>query len=94
MRRRRREDYLDSRISQRSIDLFRLGKAMLAEGFASNSTEFYEVSLGLHRALGLRPWQLEVFDFELYAVTPRYPPHAGFELVRELHRRLVAAAGG
>ena len=91
-RRKRRDDFLDSKISQRSIDLYKLGKAMLAQSFLDDSREFYEVSLGLHRALDLRPWMLEVFDFELYAMTPRYPPHAGFELVRELHRRLVAAA--
>ena len=95
-RRKRRDDFIDSKISQRSIDLYKLGKAMLAQGFRDDSREFYEVSLGLHRTLGLRPWQLEVFDFEIYTMTmtPPYPPHAGFELVRELHRRLVAAAGG
>jgi hypothetical protein len=92
MRRKRREDYLDSRISQRSIDLFRLGKAMLAEGFASNSTEFYEVSLGLHRALGLRPWQPDIFDFE-FIMTPPSPPNSDWQFVEELHRRLAAAAG-
>jgi hypothetical protein len=91
-RRKRRDDHLDARISQRSIDLYKLGKAMLAQGFRDDSREFYEVSLGLHRALDLRPWMLEIFDFELCIVTPPYPPHAGYELVRELHRRLVAAS--
>ena len=56
-RRRRREDFYDARITQRSIDLFKLGRAMLAQGFAHGSGEFNEVSLGLHRELHLRPWQ-------------------------------------
>ena len=92
MRRKHRDNY-DARITQRSIDLFKLGRAMLAQGFASNSREFYEVSLGLHRALGLRPWQECVFDFEIFTMKPPSPPDAGYELVRELHRRLVVAAG-
>ena len=58
-----------------------------------NSREFIEVSVGLHRALGLRPWQIDVLDFDLYTMTPEsFPSHAGYDLVRELHRRLVAAA--
>ena len=96
-RRKRRDDFIDNKISQRSIDLYKLGKAMLAQGFrGTTSREFYEVSLGLHRALSLRPWQLEVFDFEIYTMTttPPYPPHAGFISFDELHRRLVAVAGG
>jgi hypothetical protein len=92
-RRRRRDDYLDSRVNQTALDLFRLGKTMLSQGFTDTSREFYEVSLGLHRALGLRPWQPEVFDFELFIMEPQsFPPHADFRLVEELHRRLVAAA--
>jgi hypothetical protein len=44
-------------------------------------------------SLGLRPWQIDVLDFSLYAMTPeRFAPHAGYDLVKELHRRLVEAA--
>ena len=88
----KRLDDLDSRVTQTAVDLFKLGRAMLAQGFADNSREFYEVSLGLHRALGLKPWQLEIFDFELFDMQPTHPPHVGFELVHDLHRRLMAAA--
>jgi hypothetical protein len=91
MRPKHRERY-DSRLSQTAIDLFRLGRKSLAAGMRHDGREFVEISLGLHRALGLRPWQLEVFDFELFAMTPRYPPHAAFHLVEELHRLLLAAA--
>jgi hypothetical protein len=91
MRRKWRDNY-DTRVTQTAVDLFRLGKKMLAEGFASDSREFYEVSLGLHRALGLRPWQLDIFDFEIFNMTPPSPPDADWQLVHELHRRLVAAA--
>ena len=87
---RRRDDF-DSRISQTAVDLFQLGRAMLAEGFADTSTEFYEVSLGLHRALGLRPWQLDILDFEIFDMKPPPVPNADWDLVHELHAQLVRA---
>jgi hypothetical protein len=92
MRRKRRDDYLDSRITERAIDSFRLAKAMLAQGFASDSREVNEVSLAIHRELGLRPWQPFVLDLEIFDMTPPSPPNADWQLVQELHRRLVAAA--
>jgi hypothetical protein len=92
-KRRRRDDYLDARVTQRAIDLFKLGRSMLAQGYANDATEFYEVSRGLHRALNLRPWMPDVFDFEIFDMKAEsYPPHADFALVQELHRRLVKAA--
>ena len=91
MRPKHRDRY-DSRLNQTAIDLFRLGRQHLAAGMRHDSREFVEISLGLHRALGLRPWQSEIFDFEIFAMTPRYPPHAAFDLVEELHRLLLAAA--
>jgi hypothetical protein len=94
-RRRRRDDHLDNRINQTAVDLFRLARKMLKEGVADNSQEFLEVSRGIDRELQLRPWQPCVLDFELFIMKPSsFPPHAGFRVVEELHRRLVAAAGG
>jgi hypothetical protein len=91
MRRMHHEHY-DSRINQTAIDSFKLARAMLAQGFRDDSREFYEVANGLHRALGLRPWQIDVLEFESYTMTPEgFPPHAGYDFVAELHRRLVAA---
>lgn len=90
---KRRNDISDARINQTAVDLFRLGRRMLRDGVASDSTEFYEVSRGLCRALGLKPWEVDPFDFELFVMEPtRFPPHAAFGVVQELHRRLVAAA--
>jgi hypothetical protein len=89
MRSKHNERY-DSRINQTALDLFRLGRKNLAEGMRHDSKEFVQISLGLHRALGLRPWQLEVLDFEVFDMTRPYPPIAAFELVEELHRRLAA----
>jgi hypothetical protein len=90
---KRRGDFSDSRVNQTAVDLFKLARRMLAQGFMTDSREFIEVSVGLHRALGLRPWQIDVLDFDLYKMKPEsYPPHAGYDLVRELHDRLVAAA--
>ena len=90
--RRKHSDRLDSRITTRSVELFKLGRQMLAQGFAHNSTEFYEVSLGLHRALGLRPWHECIFDFEIFDMKPTPDREADFRLVQELHQRLVEAA--
>jgi hypothetical protein len=91
-KRKRHNDY-DSRITQRSVELFQLGQQMLAEGCAPDSNEMNEVALSLHRNLGLRPWQPDVFDFEFFDMRAEtYPPHADFRLVEELHRRLVEAA--
>ena len=91
--RRKNHDRYDSRIGQTAIDLFRLGKKMLAAGVAANSIEFLEVNRGLTRALGLKPWEVDIFDFETSVMeASRFQPHAAFGVVQELHRRLVAAA--
>jgi hypothetical protein len=37
MRRKRRDDFLDDRITQRAVDLFRLAKTMMAQGFSFNT---------------------------------------------------------
>ena len=93
MKRKKRSDHLDSRLNRTAVDLFRLGRGMLAEGLSDSSTEFNEVDRGLCRSLGLRPWMPSPFDFECYVMDPKsYPPHANFAAVQELHRRLVAAA--
>ena len=90
--RSKHSDRLDSRITTRSVELFRLGRKMLADGIAPDLTEFYEVCRGLHRALGLRPWQPDVFDFDLFEMRPTPNREADFRLVQELHQRLVEAA--
>lgn len=90
---RKRKDHVDNCLNRTAIDLFRLGRGMLAQGFADNSTEFREVDRGLCRALGLRPWMPSPFDFELTIMEAKsYPVHANFAAIQELHRRLVAAA--
>jgi hypothetical protein len=89
----KRHENIDSRRLPQRIDLFRLGRAMLAEGYANDSQEMNEVALGLHRSLGLRPWQEFVLDFEIFTMEPPSDPSkaADFLLVQELHRRLVEA---
>ena len=92
MSKRKRHDNLDSRLNQRALDLFKLGRAMLARGIAHDSQEINEVAVGIHRALGLRPWMAFVLDFEIFDMEAElFPPHAEFALVQELHRRLVEA---
>jgi hypothetical protein len=89
---KRRNEFLDSRVNQTAVDLFRLARKMLGEGFATNSVELLETSRGIDRALDLRPWMPGLLDFETSIMEPAsYPPHANFGVVAELHRRLVAA---
>jgi len=93
MSRRRHCDNLDARITQKSIDLYKLARAMLQQGFNVNSPELGEVSAAIDRELGIRPWQPAALDFAIYAMeSSKFPPHSAFDLVHELHRRLVAAA--
>jgi hypothetical protein len=91
-KRKRRSNY-DGRFNQRSIDLFRLGRAMLQQGIAHDSQEMNEVAVGIHRALALRPWQECVLDFEIFTMEPPSDraKAADFAMVQELHRRLVEA---
>ena len=39
---KRRNEFLDSRVNQTAVDLFRLARKMLGEGFATNSVELLE----------------------------------------------------
>ena len=48
MSKRKRHDNLDSRLNQRALDLFKLGRAMLARGIAHDSQEINEVAVGIH----------------------------------------------
>ena len=41
---KRRNEFLDSRVNQTAVDLFRLARKMLGEGFATNSVELLETS--------------------------------------------------
>ena len=93
MRRNKRGEHLDSRITKDSLILFRQGRDMLAAGIPPNALAFRKIRGDLHRALDLRPWMPEVFDFLLYDLKPSlYAAHAAFELVEEVHRRLAEAA--
>jgi hypothetical protein len=90
-KRKPRSNY-DSRLNQRALDLFRLGRQMLSRGVRHDSQEMNEVAVGIHRALALKPWQAFVLDIEMGDVKAEsFPPHAEFALDQELHRRLVEA---
>jgi hypothetical protein len=45
MRRKRRDDYLDGRITERSVILFRLAKTMMAQGFSFDASDSPPVPL-------------------------------------------------
>jgi hypothetical protein len=91
MRRRRRDDHYDSRVTQTAVELFSLGKRIVAAGAASDSDEIRKIEIDLHRELHLRPWQISPLDFELFDMSTQTPT-ADFLLVRELHALLAEAA--
>jgi hypothetical protein len=89
---RRRDDFLDSRISQRAIDLFALGCTMLRDGVDPRSDEWADVAFALNRALKLPPWSELVLDLEAYAIDPVKLESTDWQLPRQLHRQLAAVA--
>ena len=113
--RRRRDDFYDARITEKSVILFRIAKTMMAKGFSCDASApvpltravtftdpvllpneyktLIEVSRDLDRELGIKPWQPSVIDFAVFQMdASRHPPHADFEVIAELHRRLAEAA--
>lgn len=90
--RRRRENFLDSRISQTALDLVQFGCNMLHDGVDPSSSEWCDVAFGLNRSLKLPPWSELVLDLEAYDIAPAKLESADWRLPRELHRQLAAAA--
>ena len=89
--RRRRNEYLDARITQTAIDLFVLGRNMLSDGVDPSSREWCEVAFSLNRALKLPPWAEVVLDLEAYDIAPAKLESSNWKLPRQLHRQLAAA---
>jgi hypothetical protein len=88
----RRRDVLDSRISQRSVQLFRMGKSMLARGVPTDAEEFSAVASELRRELKIRPWQPDIFDENLFEGKVDPEREDFVRVVRELYDLLDAAA--
>ena len=92
MRRQRRRDFLDSRVTQRAIDLFALGCAMLNDGVDSDSRDFWDVVFSLNKELGFKPWECNyVLELEAYDVPPEKLETEPWRIPRQLHRQLVQA---
>jgi hypothetical protein len=92
--RRRRDSYLDARINQTALDLYRLGIAMLNDGVDPRSDAWIDVAFSLNRALRLPPWSEVVLDLEAYAIDPEKLESTNWRLPRQLHRQLAAAHRG
>ena len=90
-RRKRRDDFLDSRIGQTALDLYRLGLQMLRDGVDPRSDQWADVAFGLNRALKLPPWSELVLDLEAYAIDPAKLESNNWRLPRQLHRQLATA---
>ena len=72
-RRKRRDDFIDNKIISAALIYTSWARRCWPKAFATTRESSIEVSLGLHRALSLRPWQLEVFDFEISTMTTTPP---------------------
>jgi hypothetical protein len=81
-------------LSQRAVDLFRLGRRMQDGGCEDNAQELMDVRLALHRELGLKPWHPFVTTASDDQPDPDMDPMklGQFELIRELRRKLEEAA--
>jgi hypothetical protein len=92
--RRTRTD-LDARITPRAIDLFKRGCELRDLNYPADSREVLDLAVLLDRELRLRPWHDSPLDFEFFTMEPRKEREkiAGYEMVDELHKRLVAASG-
>ena len=88
--RRRRDDYLDCRINQTAIDLYKLGCQMLRDGVDPRSDAWTDVAFSLNRALKLPPWSELVLDLAGYSIPPEKLESANWRLPRQLHRQLAA----
>jgi hypothetical protein len=85
---KRRADFLDSRINQTAIDLYKLGCKMLREGVPPSSEEWIDVAFGLNRALKFPPWAEILLDLEAYDVNTE---RGDWRVQIELRRQLAAA---
>jgi hypothetical protein len=92
VRRKRRDDFYDARITRRALDLYKLGCAMLRDGVSPSSREWCEVAFALNRELKLKPWDETVLDLEAYDIDPAKLESGSWRLPRALHRQLAAAA--
>lgn len=87
---RRRDDFLDSRITQTAVDLFKLACNMLNDGVDCESREFSDVAFALNRELKFRPWHRLLLELETYDIDPAELETEEWRVQRELHRQLVA----
>jgi hypothetical protein len=78
--------FLDARIGQTALDLYRMGCSMLNRGVDPSSPEWIDLAYGLNRALKLPPWSELVLDLEAYDIDPAKLESANWRLPRQLHR--------
>jgi hypothetical protein len=60
---RRRLD--ENVITPQALHLFRLGLKMQHDGVFRDSREYMDMTMALHRELGLRPWHEFIFDIDV-----------------------------
>jgi hypothetical protein len=70
-------------VTQRPIDLFKLGLQMADNG-QRESKEYIEVCSALHTELGLRLWHEDIFDVDV-----NDEPPAGLDPLRRTHFKHV-----
>lgn len=92
MRRERRDDHIDSRITQVSRDLYKLGcKFLYEDGVSPKSHEFSDVAFALNKSLSLGPWCELVMDIEAFAIDPVELCSERWRVPLQLYRQLAEA---
>jgi hypothetical protein len=91
--RKRRNEFLDARVTHTARELFRLGCNMLLDGADPKGEEFTDVAFGLNKALKLPPWCEWVLYLEAFSVSlsPEQVESHKWKLPVALHRQLAAA---
>jgi hypothetical protein len=81
------------RLTQRALDLFRLAVKMEDDGVSMDSFEYADVTVALHRELGLKVWDEFVTNVNVDDVPPpNIAPmrRASLERAVELRRQLIS----
>ena len=74
-----------------SVELFKIGIELVGEGHG-DSDAFREISLALHRRLGLKPWHPHVLSMTIDDPPPSGEPHHinYWAVVKKLRYQLIA----
>jgi hypothetical protein len=86
---KRRDDFLDSRINETAIALYKRGCQLLREGVSPSSRAVIDCAYDLNYALQFRPWHEVLLDLEAYDIPPEELATEKWRVQVELRRQLA-----